>query len=49
MLIHLYVIKHGLELDVFVSNALINMYARFGELRHAQKLFDDMIVRDLIS
>ncbi|XP_070031175.1 pentatricopeptide repeat-containing protein At4g33990-like isoform X1 [Nicotiana tomentosiformis] len=49
MLIHLYVIKHGLELDVFVSNALINMYARFGELRHAQKVFDDMIVRDLIS
>lgn len=48
--IHLYVIKHGLELDVFVSNALINMYARFGELRHAQKVFDDMmVVRDLVS
>ncbi|KAF5959063.1 hypothetical protein HYC85_000272 [Camellia sinensis] len=25
MLIHLYVIKHGLEFDVFVSNALINI------------------------
>ncbi|XP_070032605.1 pentatricopeptide repeat-containing protein At4g33990-like [Nicotiana tomentosiformis] len=49
MLIHLCVIKHGLKLYVFVSNALINMYARFGELRHAQKLFDDMIVKDLIS
>ncbi|KAI8031030.1 Glutamine-dependent NAD(+) synthetase [Camellia lanceoleosa] len=27
MLIHLYIIKHGLEFDVFVSNALINISA----------------------
>ncbi|KAL6954798.1 hypothetical protein U1Q18_050355 [Sarracenia purpurea var. burkii] len=49
MLIHLYVIKHGLEFDVFVSNALINMYAKFGNLGHAQKVFDQMFVRDLVS
>lgn len=49
MLIHLFVIKHGLEFDVYVSNALINMYAKFGELGHAQKVFDQMVLRDLVS
>lgn len=49
MLIHLYVIKHGLEFDVFVSNALINLYAKFCILDHAQKVFDLMKVRDLVS
>ncbi|XP_057503362.1 LOW QUALITY PROTEIN: pentatricopeptide repeat-containing protein At4g33990-like [Actinidia eriantha] len=49
MLFHLYVIKHGLEFDVFVSNALINMYAKFGKLGHAQRVFDQMVVRDLVS
>jgi pentatricopeptide repeat protein len=49
MLIHLYVIKHGLEFDVFVSNALINMYAKFGHLGHAQRIFDEMEVRDVVS
>ncbi|XP_052208196.1 pentatricopeptide repeat-containing protein At4g33990 [Diospyros lotus] len=49
LLVHLYVIKHGLEFDVFVSNALITMYAKFGNLGHAQKVFDEMVVRDLVS
>ncbi|KAK7837261.1 pentatricopeptide repeat-containing protein [Quercus suber] len=49
MLIHLYVIKHGLECDLFVSNALINMYAKFGSLGHAQRVFDQMEVRDVVS
>lgn len=49
MLIHLYVIKHGLECDLFVSNALINMYAKFGGLGHAQRVFDQMEVRDVVS
>ncbi|XP_011086450.1 pentatricopeptide repeat-containing protein At4g33990 isoform X1 [Sesamum indicum] len=48
-LIHLFVIKHGLEFNVFVSNALINMYAKFGELKCAQNVFDHMDVRDLVS
>lgn len=48
-LIHLYVLKHGLETDVFVSNALINMYSKFGRLQDAQRVFDHMEVRDLVS
>ncbi|KAJ1407941.1 Tetratricopeptide-like helical domain superfamily [Sesbania bispinosa] len=49
VLIHSYVIKHGLENDVFVSNALINMYSKFGKLQDAQRVFDHMKVRDLVS
>ncbi|KAL5855568.1 hypothetical protein ACOSQ4_005370 [Xanthoceras sorbifolium] len=49
MLIHLYVIKHGLEFDLFVSNALINVYAKFGILEHALRVFDKMVVRDIVS
>lgn len=49
ILIHLYVIKHGLEFDLFVGNALINMYAKFGKLGYAQQFFDQMEVRDLVS
>ncbi|KAF5201537.1 Pentatricopeptide repeat-containing protein [Thalictrum thalictroides] len=49
MLIHVYVIKHGLAFDVYVSNALLNMYAKFGSLELARKVFDQMLVRDLVS
>ncbi|XP_061364402.1 pentatricopeptide repeat-containing protein At4g33990 [Gastrolobium bilobum] len=49
VLIHLYVIKHGLVADVFVSNALINMYSKFGRLQDAHRVFDHMKVRDLVS
>ncbi|XP_059647796.1 pentatricopeptide repeat-containing protein At4g33990 [Cornus florida] len=48
-LIHLYVIKNGLEFDVFVSNALINMYSKFGNLGHAREVFNQMMERDLVS
>ncbi|XP_039062999.1 pentatricopeptide repeat-containing protein At4g33990-like isoform X2 [Hibiscus syriacus] len=49
MLIHVYAIKRGLEFDLFVSNALINMYAKFGKLANAQKVFDNMVLRDVVS
>ncbi|KMT06249.1 hypothetical protein BVRB_7g161740 isoform B [Beta vulgaris subsp. vulgaris] len=49
IMIHLYAIKHGLEHEVFVSNALINMYAKFGYLQHAQEVFDKMLVKDIVS
>ncbi|GLU09255.1 hypothetical protein SLE2022_261250 [Rubroshorea leprosula] len=49
MLIHLYTIKHGLEFDLFVCNALINMYAKFGNLGHAERVFNGMMVKDVVS
>lgn len=49
MLIHLYVIKHGLDFDLLICNALINMYSKFGSLGHARRIFDQMDIRDLVS
>ncbi|KAL0546516.1 hypothetical protein IC582_016427 [Cucumis melo] len=49
VLIHVYAIKLGLEFDLFVCNALINMYAKFGELRSAETIFNQMKVRDIVS
>lgn len=49
ILIHLFVIKHGLEFNLFVSNALINLYSKFGELKCALNVFDHMYVRDIVS
>ncbi|KAB2018347.1 hypothetical protein ES319_D08G224200v1 [Gossypium barbadense] len=49
MSIQVYSIKRGLEYDLFVSNALINMYAKFGKFANAQKVFDNMVVRDMVS
>ncbi|KAK3195798.1 hypothetical protein Dsin_027108 [Dipteronia sinensis] len=49
MLIHLYVVKNGLEFDLVVSNNLIYMYAKFGIPGHALRFFDKMVVRDIVS
>ncbi|XP_073525554.1 uncharacterized protein [Phyllobates terribilis] len=49
MLIHVYVIKHNLEFDLFVSNALISMYSKFGFLEHSQRVFNQMKNRDLVT
>ncbi|KAF6145801.1 hypothetical protein GIB67_016250 [Kingdonia uniflora] len=48
-LVHVYVIKEGWECNVFVCNALIIMYAKFGRLRQAREVFNQMVVRDLVS
>ena len=49
MLIHLYVLKHGLEFDSFVSNASINMHAKFGDWENAQKAFQQMFMTYVVS
>lgn len=49
LLIHLYIIKHGLEFNLFVSNNLINMYTKFGMTEHALIVFDQMMERDVVS
>nr|GFA26038.1 pentatricopeptide repeat-containing protein At4g33990 isoform X1 [Tanacetum cinerariifolium] len=48
-LLHLYVINHGLDSDLFVSNAFVNFYAKFGEVEQAQKIFDNLVTKDLVS
>lgn len=49
VLVHGFAVKYGLESDVFVSNALIDMYSKLGLLEDAQQVFDGMGRRDLVT
>lgn len=47
--IHCFLIKNGFESNLFVKNSLIDMYFKLGYFWVAQKLFDDMPTRDVVS
>ncbi|XAR72676.1 hypothetical protein NMG60_11019396 [Bertholletia excelsa] len=47
--VHLKLIKAGLDLDIYICNSLVSMYAKLGCIELAQKVFVDMPVRDLVS
>ncbi|KAJ4703057.1 Pentatricopeptide repeat-containing protein, partial [Melia azedarach] len=47
--IHSIVIRNGFEPLVFVQNSLVHMYAAFGYVVDAHKLFDLMSERDLVA
>lgn len=46
--VHGYTIKIGLDWDVFVSGALVNIYSKYGRIREARKLFDGMPDKDVV-
>ncbi|KAF4375795.1 hypothetical protein F8388_014517 [Cannabis sativa] len=46
--VHCYAVKIGLEWDVFVSGALVNIYSKFGRIKEARGLFDLMPERDVV-
>ncbi|KAJ1382264.1 Tetratricopeptide-like helical domain superfamily [Sesbania bispinosa] len=46
--LHGYAVKIGLQWDVFVAGALVNIYAKFRQIREARVLFDGMPVRDVV-
>ena len=45
--LHGYIIKTGFEVDVFVSTALVRMYAKCGTLEHALKVLGQIPEPDL--
>eukprot|EP01018_Ginkgo_biloba_P034731 Gb_12556 [translate_table: standard] len=47
--IHDYIVKSGRESDVFVDNALVDMYAKCGSTELARHVFDKIYQRDVIS
>eukprot|EP01018_Ginkgo_biloba_P012913 Gb_21937 [translate_table: standard] len=49
MEIHEDIIKNGLQSELFVENALIDMYAKCGSIETAREVFDKMHQRDVIS
>ncbi|KAL8217015.1 hypothetical protein R6Q57_023852 [Mikania cordata] len=48
-IIHCYIIRNGLDFDIFVVNALITFYCRCDEIVLARRLFDCMSHKDLVS
>ncbi|KAA0066070.1 pentatricopeptide repeat-containing protein [Cucumis melo var. makuwa] len=44
-----HVLKCGLDLDLFVDNALIEFYSKYQDVETACKVFDDMPLRDIVS
>ncbi|XVF02090.1 hypothetical protein REPUB_Repub04eG0146600 [Reevesia pubescens] len=46
---HALVIKLGFDSDIYIQNALISFYGSFGSLAGALKMFDKMLVKDLVS
>ncbi|KAG8090231.1 hypothetical protein GUJ93_ZPchr0011g28685 [Zizania palustris] len=48
-MMHAIVIKYGFQSNLFVSNALLDMYAEFGCLREAVMLFRQMSAKDSVT
>ncbi|KAF8405471.1 hypothetical protein HHK36_010377 [Tetracentron sinense] len=49
LVIHGHVVKVGLELEVFVGNALVTFYAKCQEIETSRKVFDEMPHRDVVT
>ncbi|KAJ8551176.1 hypothetical protein K7X08_000546 [Anisodus acutangulus] len=47
--VHRHVIRHGFGSNGFILNALVDMYAKCGDIVKAQKLFDQIGTKDLVS
>ncbi|XP_057865697.2 putative pentatricopeptide repeat-containing protein At1g56570 [Cryptomeria japonica] len=47
--VHVSVVKRGLESDVIVSSALLDMYAKCAKLEDARLLFETMLKRNTVS
>lgn len=47
--VHSYVFKSALNSDIFIGNALINMYAKCGCLQDSHEIFKEMPSRDSVS
>lgn len=48
-LLHSHIIRSGLEMDPYVGNTLIDMYAKCGSLDDARRVFDGMPSHDLVA
>ncbi|XP_076958802.1 pentatricopeptide repeat-containing protein At4g39530-like [Bidens hawaiensis] len=47
--IHGFVLRRGASMDVSVSNALVDFYVKCGKVRTGRKIFDQMIIKNVIS
>ena len=47
--IHGHVVKHGLDLDLFVGNALVAFYAKCNEIGASRRVFDMISEKDIVT
>nr|GMD57082.1 pentatricopeptide repeat-containing protein At2g22410, mitochondrial-like [Ipomoea batatas] len=47
--VHNYIHEHGVEMDIYVGNALIDMYCKCGSVEKASRVFDGMQEKDSVS
>ena len=47
--IHAYIFRRGFEIDVIVESALLDMYAKCGDIHSARWVFEKMSQNDLVS
>ncbi|PIA65655.1 hypothetical protein AQUCO_00100869v1, partial [Aquilegia coerulea] len=47
--LHSLVMKSGFEFETYVGNSLITMYLRWGNFEEAERVFDEMPHKDLVS
>ncbi|KAI4300773.1 hypothetical protein L6164_034109 [Bauhinia variegata] len=45
--VHAFIIKNGIEGHAVTGTSLVSMYSRSGHLGHAEKVFNDIIVKDV--
>eukprot|EP00250_Pteridium_aquilinum_P011881 c20365_g1_i1 orf=442-3237(-) len=48
-MIHNYLVSRGLEIDLIVSNTLVDMYAKLGSLEDAHRVFDRLTSPNVVS
>ena len=48
-MVHNHILEIGFGFDLYIENALVDMYARFGDLVKARNVFDEMTRRDIVS
>ena len=48
-LIHVQIIKNGLQTDPLIASTLVDMYANCGNLEDLEKVFHGLLTRDIIS
>lgn len=47
--LHTHILKLGLESELFVGNALVSMYSKWGKIIDAESVFCEMPCKDLVS
>lgn len=47
--IHVHVLKYGFMSDIFAGNSLVNMYAKCGSLKDADRAFSEVSQRGIVS